>query len=68
MKVEGDEAGVAALKALAARDKDAIKFLIQDARTNTDRRTTFKAADGATWVLRLDMASGDLVVEPPPAG
>lgn len=63
MKVVGDEVGVAALKALAAEDKNTIKVLLQDASTNTDRRTTFRAADGTVWVLRIDV-SGDLVVEP----
>ena len=65
MKVVGDETGVAALKALAAKDKNTIKFLLQDASTNTDRRTTFRAEDGTVWVLRIDV-SGDLVVEPQP--
>ena len=64
MKLTGDETGVAALKALAAKDKNQIKFLIQEAGTNTDRRTTFRAEDGTVWVLRIDAVSGDLVVEP----
>lgn len=65
MKLEGDEDGVRALKALAAQDKNQIKFLIQEAKTNTDRRTTFKGLDGSSWVLRIDIVTGDLVVEPP---
>jgi hypothetical protein len=63
MKIDGDEAGVAALKALAAKDKSQVKFLLQEAQTNTDRRTTFRAPDGAVYVLRIDVG-GDIVVEP----
>ena len=64
MKLEGDQDGIAALKALHARDKDYLKFLVGEARTNTDLKTTFKADDGRTFVLRVDPASGDLKVEP----
>lgn len=64
MKLEGDEAGVAALKALHAKDKSSVKFLVQEAKSNTDLKTTFRAEDGTVWVLRVDVQSGNLVVEP----
>lgn len=64
MKLEGDPEGIAALKALREKDKNYLKFLVGEARTNTDLRTTFKTEDGRTFVLRVDVASGNLVVEP----
>ncbi|MGE0786600.1 MAG: hypothetical protein AB7S26_13090 [Sandaracinaceae bacterium] len=64
MKLDGDPEGVAALKALSAADKEQIKFLIHEAQTNTDRKTTFRAADGRVFVLRVDPQTKDLTVEP----
>ncbi|MGF1467889.1 MAG: hypothetical protein ACFCGT_17350 [Sandaracinaceae bacterium] len=63
MKLEGDEQGISALKALHEKDKTYLKFLVGEARTNTDLRTTFKDEGGTQWVLRVDPASGNLVVE-----
>jgi hypothetical protein len=67
MHITGVEQGVSALKALAEKDREYLKFLIREARSNTDLRTTFKAPDGASFVLRLDVKSGDLVIEAPAA-
>ena len=63
MRLEGDPDGIAALEALHAKDKSYLKFLVGEAKTNTDLKTTFKAEDGRTFVLRLDPKSGNLVVE-----
>ena len=64
MKLVGDEAGIAVLKAMHAKDKGYLKFVVGEARTNTDLKTTFKSEDGRVFVLKVDVASGDLVVEP----
>ncbi len=64
MKLEGDEEGIAALKALHAKDSGALKFLITDAKTTTDLKTTFKGEDGRAFVLRVDPRTGNLVIEP----
>ncbi len=64
MKLEGDEEGIAILKAMHARDKDYLKMLVGEARTNTDLKATFKSDDGKRFVLRVDVATGNLVVEP----
>ena len=64
VKLEGDEEGIAALKALHAKDKGALKFLIGEAKTNTDLKTTFRAEDGRVFVLRVDVQTGNLVLEP----
>ena len=64
VKLTGDEAGVAALKAMHAKDDGAsVKFLVQEARTNTDLKAEFRAEDGTLYDLRLDPKSGDLVIE-----
>lgn len=63
VKLEGDEQGIAALKAMHAADKDYLKFLVGEARTNTDLKAPFKAPDGTTFMLRVDPKSGNLVVE-----
>ncbi|MBZ0117293.1 MAG: hypothetical protein K8H88_09875 [Sandaracinaceae bacterium] len=64
MKLEGDEEGIAVLKEMHARDKNYLKFLVGEARTNTDLKTTFKAEDGRAFVLSVDVATGNLVVSP----
>ena len=65
MHIAGVEQGVAALKALGEKDREYLKFLIREAKSNTDLQTTFKSAQGETFVLRLDLKSGDLVIELP---
>lgn len=63
VKLTGDPEGIAVLKALHAADKDYLKMLVGEARTNTDLKAIFKSAEGARYVLRVDVKSGDLVVE-----
>ena len=67
MRINGVDDGVAALKALAGKDREYLKFLINEARSNTDLRTTFRSAQGKAFQLRVDIQSGDLVVEEPAA-
>lgn len=63
MQLTGDEAGIAALKDLAGRDKGYIKFLIGEAKSNTDLSARFKAPNGTSYNLRIEPNSGDLIVE-----
>jgi hypothetical protein len=63
VKLTGDEEGVAALKAMHKKDDGAaVKFLIQEARTNTDLKAEFRAEEGTLYELRLDPKSGDFVI------
>ncbi len=62
MKLAGDEEGIAQLKALYAKDHSYMKFLVEEARTNTDHTAEFRGANGTRYSLRLDAHSGDLVV------
>lgn len=65
MELGGDEAGVKALKALAAKNKDYIKFLINEAKSNVDFMAPFKAEDGSPWLLCFDPNTGNLTVAKP---
>lgn len=62
MKLEGDEEGIAQLKALHAENKTYMKFLVDEARTNTDLKTEFRGGNGTRYMLTLDLKTGDLVV------
>ncbi len=64
MKLTGDAEGIAALKAIHAEDKEYMKFLVGEAKSATDLKAPFKTKDGRKFVLRLDLATGDLDVQP----
>ena len=64
MKLTGDPEGIAVLKALHQQDKEYLKFLVGEAKSNTDLKATFKSKEGKKYVLRLDLATGDLEVMP----
>jgi hypothetical protein len=66
MKLTGDADGIAHLKAMHAENKEYLKFLVGEAKSSTDLRSTFKTKDGRKFVLRLDLATGDLDVQPAP--
>lgn len=63
MKLEGDQEGIEALKALKEKNKEALKFLVQEARTNTDLTARFKSEAGKPFKLRVDPATQGLIVE-----
>ncbi len=67
MRVVGDDDGVAALKALAADNRDYLKFLITEAQSNSDHTASFRAADDTRWVVRFHPESGELEVRRAPA-
>ena len=64
MKLTGDPEGIAVLKDLHAGNKEYLKFLVGEAKSNTDLRAHFKDKNGKAWVLKLDMATGDLEITP----
>lgn len=65
VKLQGDEEGIELLKALHAKDKEYLKMLIAEARTNSDRAASFRNEDGSKrYVLRLIPQTGEMVVEP----
>jgi hypothetical protein len=62
VKLEGDEDGIAQLKALHAEDQSYLKFLINEAKTNTDLAAEFRGKNGTLYVLELDPKTQNLVV------
>lgn len=66
MQLRGDPDGIAALKELHAENKTYMKFLVGEARSNTDRTAIFTSKGGVKFALTVDVASGDLVVHPHP--
>jgi hypothetical protein len=63
VKLDGDQDGIAILKAMHEKDPDYLRMLVGEARTNTDLKAAFKGEDGTKFVLRLDPVSGNLLVE-----
>lgn len=63
-RLVGDTNGIDALRKLAEDNKDFLKYLITEARSNSDHATNFKAEDGARYVLRLKLQTGELEVQP----
>ena len=64
MRLNGDADGIAQLKLLHEADKEYLKFLVGEAKSSSDSKAHFKAKDGRRFVLRLDLATGDLDVQP----
>lgn len=61
-RLTGDPDGIAALKQMASSHREFLKYLITEARTNSDHSATFQSDGGTKWVLKLDMATGKLEV------
>jgi len=64
MKLVGDEDGIRELKKMQAERKDYLKYIITEAKTNTDLSSTFKGSDGETkYKLIYDRMGQELKVE-----
>jgi hypothetical protein len=63
VELTGDPEGIAALKAIHTKNRDYLKFLIGEIRSNTDLRTVFKGDDGSAWHITLDPKSNKLDVQ-----
>ena len=64
MELIGNAAGIAALKAIKEKNRDYLKFLLGEIRSNTDLKTSFKAEDGARYSVTLDAKAQTLTVNP----
>ena len=64
MELTGDPDGIAALKAKHAKDKEYIKFLVGEARSNVDQTAAFTSEDGRHWRLKFEAATGNLDIRP----
>ena len=56
--------GIAALKALFARDKPYVKFLLNEAKSNTDFTARFSGEDERKWAVVFDPGTGKLTLKP----
>jgi|GEM_PF-6158109 len=63
-RLVGSTDGIDALRRLAKDNRDFLKYLLTEARSNSDHTTNFKSADGAKYVLRLKMQTGEIEVQP----
>ncbi|HEV8323337.1 MAG TPA: hypothetical protein VG389_17100 [Myxococcota bacterium] len=66
MELVGDPHGIAALKAMHDKDNEYLKFLVKEARSNSDLTAHFTAEDGTKWRLKFDPLSSHLEVSPEP--
>ena len=63
MIMRGDPDGLTALRALQERNRDYLKFLIQEAKTVFEHHVDFKGIDGGQFRLMFDMKTGAFTVE-----
>lgn len=66
MDFAGDPDGIAALKALFARDKPYVKFLLNEAKSNTDFTARFTGEDGKKWAVVFDPRTSGLTLKAEP--
>ena len=63
MRLVGDPEGIAQLKAMHTQNKEYLKFLVGEAKSNTDLKAPFVGSNGRRYVLKVDPRTGDLEVE-----
>ena len=64
MKIVGDPDGMEELKKMQVERKDYLKYIITEAKTNTDLSTTFKGSDGQTkYKITYNRMAQELKVE-----
>jgi hypothetical protein len=66
MQLVGDPEGIAALKELASNNRDYLKFLISEAKTNTDHVAPFTGPHGRKWQLVVKPGSSEIEIRPAP--
>lgn len=62
VELAGDPGGILALKQIKEKNRDYLKFLLGEIRSNTDLRTTFKSEDGNKYSVALDPKANTLTV------
>ena len=66
MIMRGDPEGLTALRALQERNRDYLKFLIQEAKTVFEHHVDFKSEQGTMFRLSFDMKTGAFTVDKKP--
>ncbi len=63
MKLTGDKEGIEVLKGFKTDNPDYLKFLLQSAKTNFDRKAEFKDQNGNRYLLIFDPIKNEFKVE-----
>ena len=66
MQLSGDADGLSALKVLQEKNREYLKFLIQEAKTVFEHHVDFKAEGGAQFRLKYDVKTGAFTVDKKP--
>jgi hypothetical protein len=66
MNLTGDPDGLAALKVMQEKNREYLKFLIQEAKSVFEHHVDFKGQDGAQFRLVYDVKTGAFRVEKKP--
>ncbi len=64
MQIQGDETGIAQLKELAKENKEYLKYLINEARSNTDHLTSYRGGNGVKYAVKIDVKTQTITVRP----
>ena len=64
--MRGDPDGLTALRALQERNRDYLKFLIQEAKTVFEHHVDFKSEQGVQFRLTFDLKTGAFTVDKKP--
>jgi hypothetical protein len=67
MKLLGDPNAITILKGLHKANEGFLKTLIDDCRSTTDHRTTFRDQDGHRYFMTLNPVTGELTLSEAPA-
>ena len=66
MQLSGDADGLSALKVLQEKNREYLKFLIQEAKTVFEHHVDFKGESGAQFRLKYDVKTGAFTVDKKP--
>lgn len=64
MQLTGDSEGIGELKRLHGENRGYLKFLLDEAKSNTDLTAEFTGKNGVHYKVVLDPRTGDVNVSP----
>jgi len=63
MKLKGDPLGIDELKKMRESNPDFLKFVLKEASTNTDLKTTFKSPNGDRYQVSFNPKTFEFLIE-----
>nr|BAL58234.1 hypothetical protein HGMM_F55D02C34 [uncultured prokaryote] len=63
MKIEGDPKGIEVLKKLKEKNVQFLKFLLHEAKTNTDLKAKFSGSEGDKYIIKYVPSQDVFIVE-----